>query len=105
MLIPDECLRRALNQASNAHANARRIGALSTLTDGEWLAILRASEGQCHYCGRGVGVAALELEHVLALANGGHNTKENVVAACTPCNRKKSYDHARLRQQTAKQAC
>lgn len=37
------------------------------------------------------------MEHVVALASGGGNVKENVVAACKPCNRKKGYDYTLAR--------
>jgi 5-methylcytosine-specific restriction endonuclease McrA len=46
---------------------------------------------RCVYCGHGVEDGAkLVLDHVIAVANGGSNDEENLVAACQPCNAGKS---------------
>ena len=58
---------------------------------------------QCAYCGRkerDLGPReSLTRDHVLPLSRGGENTWENVVAACSSCNRRKSNqtpDEARM---------
>lgn len=33
----------------------------------------------------------LELDHIHPLHHGGQDTEDNLCAACTPCNRKKSF--------------
>ncbi len=40
----------------------------------------------CVYCGARSG----EIDHVLPISRGGTNDEANLVAACIPCNRKKS---------------
>jgi hypothetical protein len=89
MLVSDE---KARWRVLDAQKRAGWYGVPSTLSAAEWLAILAASEGKCHYCGDSVGVDTLELEHVVALASGGGNVRENVVAACRACNSSKGYD-------------
>jgi 5-methylcytosine-specific restriction endonuclease McrA len=49
---------------------------------------------RCQYCGRHRselrGRHFLTRDHVLPLSQGGDNSWENVVAACSPCNNKKA---------------
>jgi len=83
----------------NAHARrAAHFGVPSTPTAAEWLAILDESGGKRYHCGEQVGQSRLVLEHVVALASGGGNVRENVVASCAPFNNTKSYDHKLARQ-------
>jgi hypothetical protein len=42
---------------------------------------------RCAYCGK--ENVPLEIEHILARANGGSNAISNLTLACEPCNRKK----------------
>lgn len=46
---------------------------------------------RCMYCGVKKSTGRdLELEHVIPRSKGGPNSWDNLVAACTPCNRKKN---------------
>jgi len=45
---------------------------------------------RCQYCGRTPPATVLEIDHVLAVANGGSDAKENLTTACFDCNRGKS---------------
>jgi len=45
---------------------------------------------RCVYCGRRSPEVILEVDHVLALANGGTDELDNLVTSCTDCNRGKS---------------
>lgn len=43
----------------------------------------------CQYCGDKAPDCKLEVDHVLALANGGTDAMHNLVTACYDCNRGK----------------
>lgn len=45
--------------------------------------------GKCQYCGCKVSMEDFEFEHVIPKHQGGTTCWENIVAACTACNRKK----------------
>jgi 5-methylcytosine-specific restriction endonuclease McrA len=49
------------------------------------LHVLAAAGYRCHWC----GAAATELDHVVAIAEGGPTTERNVVASCGPCNHRR----------------
>ena len=49
--------------------------------------VLRRDGHRCQYCG---SAERLTLDHVLPRSRGGKDAWENLVAACTPCNNKKS---------------
>jgi hypothetical protein len=44
----------------------------------------------CKYCGATAMTDALEVDHVVAVANGGSNDPDNLVTACKTCNSGKS---------------
>lgn len=56
--------------------------------------VKRIAEGKCQYCGQEApfidknGQPYLEEHHVIALADGGTDTMDNVVAICPNCHRK-----------------
>lgn len=43
----------------------------------------------CQYCGSHPPDAVLEIDHVIAVANGGDNDPDNLITACFGCNRGK----------------
>lgn len=49
--------------------------------------ILRRDRNSCQYCGSNKN---LTLDHVIPRSRGGRHTWENVVAACSECNSRKS---------------
>lgn len=48
--------------------------------------VLRRDRFQCQYCG---GRSDLTVDHIMPKSRGGHDTWENLVAACTDCNNRK----------------
>lgn len=79
--------RRELARQGGARRRARKVGAPSTLTVAQWIAIKAAYGSRCAYCG--TKVARAQQEHVIPLACGGTHTADNVVPACGPCNSRK----------------
>lgn len=72
----------------NQRRRARLRGApINDFTLEEWLSIVADQEGHCYYCGR--DDLLLTQEHRTPLSRGGSHTKDNIVAACQPCNSKK----------------
>jgi hypothetical protein len=64
----------------------------SQLTKAKRFEILKRDNYTCNYCHR-TGVP-LEVEHVVALYNGGTNDDSNLVAACHDCNQGKGIKDA-----------
>jgi len=61
--------------------------AISTRTRFE---IFKRDGFKCLYCGATPPNALLEVEHIIAVANGGSNDRSNLCTACQNCNRGKS---------------
>jgi 5-methylcytosine-specific restriction endonuclease McrA len=57
---------------------------VTTLARSEWRAILSRAKGRCYWCKK--KCKRLTMDHVIPLCKGGLHVKENVVAACRPCN-------------------
>lgn len=77
---------KALKQRQYAMRKGAILATDNRLTTAEWLEIVTAHKGLCHYCRM---ERKLTLDHVIPLSKGGRHTKENVVPACGPCNSKK----------------
>lgn len=52
--------------------------------------ILKRDGFACRYCGATAPGVVLEIDHVVAVADGGETTAGNLVTACFECNRGKS---------------
>lgn len=53
------------------------------------LRILRRHKKRCRYCGCGLGLGNMTLDHRMARVNGGIGEDSNLVPACARCNSKK----------------
>ena len=51
--------------------------------------IFARDENRCQYCGRKFPTFELSLEHVIPRTLGGKSSWDNIVCACTECNKKK----------------
>ena len=78
---------RMARRLGEQRRRARKASVPNTLTKQEWSAILFTANGYCHYCKRASD--KLTMDHVMPLSKGGAHSKENVVAACGPCNFRK----------------
>lgn len=74
---------RSTRQTARHRERAIRNGVASTLTDTEWAVTLDAFGERCAYCGEH---GPCTVDHIIPMASGGANTKENVVPACAACN-------------------
>lgn len=52
--------------------------------------ILTRDRNSCQYCGKKVNPRELTLDHIMPESRGGKYSWDNLVACCSPCNRKKS---------------
>jgi len=72
--------------------------------------ILRRDNFTCQYCGQHAPDVRLEVDHIVARANGGTDDASNLVTACFACNRGKQRLHlgdsyvGRSRQQQSEPA-
>jgi len=51
--------------------------------------IFARDENRCQYCGYKFPTSELSLEHVIPRSRGGESTWQNIVCACTECNKRK----------------
>ena len=51
--------------------------------------IFARDENRCQYCGEKFSTSELSLEHIVPRSRGGESTWQNVVCACTECNKRK----------------
>lgn len=52
--------------------------------------VFKRDKFQCQYCGRTPPTVTLEIDHILAFANGGSDDEPNLVTSCRDCNSGKS---------------
>ena len=48
--------------------------------------ILERDGYKCRYCGVGIDVCPLDIDHIIPVSKGGANVFSNLVAACSSCN-------------------
>ena len=78
-----------VGKAAQQSQRAKRANIpVNDLSADEWQWLVDIYEHRCAYCGDKLD--RLSPDHVVPLANGGHNTLSNIVPACNTCNRKKS---------------
>lgn len=79
---------RAWGRASSSRRRARLRGARATLTTRDIAETFIAFGMACAYCLR--ADVALEVDHVVAISQGGDHVPDNIVPACRSCNARKS---------------
>jgi hypothetical protein len=87
--------RRASGSASFANQRAKRLGLTDRLTQADIVALWER-QTVCVRCGTGRGV-----DHIIAFADGGANTPENIQTMCHPCNTAKDGEAKQLRARKA----
>lgn len=51
--------------------------------------IFKRDEFTCQYCGRKAPEVQLEIDHIIPKSQGGKDTKDNLITACSDCNQGK----------------
>lgn len=62
------------------------MGARKPLSKKRRFAILRRDDFTCQYCGRSSPEVQLHVDHVIPVAVGGTNRRQNLVTSCQDCN-------------------
>ena len=60
------------------------------------------AEGKCHICGLPIGRKRWELDHIIALINGGTNSESNLAPAHVTCHKHKTAKDVKAKAKTAK---
>lgn len=58
----------------------------------------KRGSASCVYCGDTFYASYIEIDHAVALIDGGTDTPKNVVPACKPCHRDKTTDENKARK-------
>lgn len=66
---------------------AKKMNTKNTLTQKEWLSILKQYDSRCAYCYEKLDSPTQD--HVVPLSKGGGYTRDNIVPACGSCNSSK----------------
>jgi 5-methylcytosine-specific restriction endonuclease McrA len=74
------------HRLKESRRRAQKLGSGGIVSESDWASILREHDHRCAYCGRG---GKLEQDHVVPLSRGGGHVPENIVPACSFCNRSK----------------
>lgn len=62
---------------------------LDSLSSAIRIRVMKRDRFQCTYCGVPGTDAELEIDHIIAVANGGSHHMSNLTTACRACNQKK----------------
>jgi hypothetical protein len=57
----------------------------------EWIEKFQRMNCVCYYCGEPLTFETVEKDHLTPVCRGGASTIDNIVPACGPCNRMKSW--------------
>ena len=68
----------------------RRARGDSHFTSEDISRIRKLQGGKCGYCREVISSEAEQIDHIVALANGGTNNRTNVQLLCASCNRRKA---------------
>lgn len=94
MIYDDFLDDRALaTYAQQINQRARRQNAPGSLDAHELRDCILQSGGRCGWCHADLVGQAFEIDHILAVSNGGANTRHNLVLSCVDCNRAKASQH------------
>lgn len=73
--------------ASEAHVRREKERARELRKSRWWQTLI--TKAACYYCGKKLEKAAVTMDHIVPLAQGGTSTPGNIVPACKTCNTRK----------------
>jgi len=82
--VRERVRRNARNRAAHHRERAMARGLSEHFYGREWLALAEFYHYRCCYCGR--DTVKLEIDHVVALSQGGSNRIENIQPLCSDCH-------------------
>jgi len=78
------------NRAANHKRRVSKIGISASVTAADIRNQFAAQGQRCYYCWTFLGLIGYEVDHFIALAQGGRHSPDNIVIACRPCNLSKN---------------
>jgi 5-methylcytosine-specific restriction enzyme A len=63
--------------------------------------IFDAHDGRCHVCDVNIGGKLWQIDHVVALINGGKHDEHNLAPICIPCHWAKTGDDVKIKAKIA----
>lgn len=79
--------------ASEMNRRAQNLKSHGIITDQLLRETILESNGKCAWCDRNLVHQDFEIDHIVALVNGGNNLSENLALTCISCNRRKGEKH------------
>jgi len=79
-------------RAAQAKRRARTMHSLDNFTKDDVLELYGAQRGRCVYCQADLS-REYHIDHIMPLALGGGNSRENIQLTCKPCNLSKGKKH------------
>jgi hypothetical protein len=86
--FPDEGELRVYTRTFNARV--KLLGRTQALSLEVLRGVILESGGVCGWCGMNLLNQDFEIDHIIALADKGAHSAENLVVACPSCNRQKA---------------
>ncbi len=86
--FPNETELKRYTRAFNART--RLLGRTVSLDVNTLRGVILESSGMCGWCGVTLLKQDFEIDHIIALADRGAHSAENLVVACPVCNRQKA---------------
>lgn len=77
------------NKKSKSKRRKKIYGATGSFTKEELLQRYKFQKGLCYWCLEPISKTSFHADHLIALANGGGNSINNIVCSCERCNLRK----------------
>ncbi len=79
-----------INAASLKRRSLKKAATVNLAAITEWLKRVRSKDfSVCYYCDKRIPTTEIHIDHIVALANGGAHSVDNLCVACNHCNASK----------------